>query len=101
MRTIKDANDAKDNRDGQAMIEKLVNEIAAEMLIPLSAIQLIDGCRLGIKGSCLLKIIVNDTVASTLLHQAKMSDSDVGTYCERTRHEIRNAMCRLQILLEK
>ena len=83
------------------MIEKLVNEIAAEMAVPLSAIQLVDGCRLGFKGSYLLKMTRNDTVASTILHQEKIAGLNTEPRCERTRHEIRNAMSRLQILLEK
>ncbi len=83
------------------MIDKLVNEIAAEMSVPLSAIQLIDGRKLGFNGSYLLKMTINGTVASTTLHREKMPDSNVNACCERTRHEIRNALCRLQILLEK
>ncbi len=86
------------------MIEKLVNEIAAEMSVPLSAIQLVDGRKLGFNGSYLLKMTINGTVASTTLHREKMPDSNVDTVdtcCERTRHEIRNALCRLQVLLEK
>lgn len=83
------------------MIEQLINEIAAEMSVPLSAIQLIDGRRLGFKGSYLLKMTVNDTVASTILHKEKLTDSSQELASERTRYEVRNAMCRLQTLLEK
>ena len=83
------------------MIEKLVNEIAAEMSVPLSAIQLINGHRLGIKGLYFLKMTANDRVASTILHQKILTDAPGGADVERSGHEIRNAMCRLQILLEK
>lgn len=83
------------------MIDKLVNEIAVEMSVPLSTITLIDGRRLGFKGAYLLKMTVDDTVASTILHQDKMFEAGKEASCERTRHEIRNALCRLQTLLEK
>lgn len=83
------------------MIEKLVNEIAVEMSVPLSAIQVIDGRRLGFKGSYLLKMDVNDTVASTILHKDKLMVSSLGPVCEKTRLEIQTALCRLKTLLAK
>ena len=83
------------------MIEKLVYEIAADMSVPLSSIQLIDGCRLGIKGSYLLKMTVNDKVASTMIHQGHITNWTGSPDCERIGFEIRNAMCRLQSMLEK
>jgi len=83
------------------MIEELVHEIAGEMSVPLTTIQLVDGHRLGLRGSYLLKMTVNDTIASTLIHQEKLADTVGGLDSERTRYEIRNAMSRLQILLER
>ena len=83
------------------MIKKLVSEIAAEMSVPLSAIQLIDGRRLGINGSYFLKMTVNSAIASTILHQHHLMEMSGGAASERAGHEIRNALCRLQTLLEK
>jgi len=83
------------------MIKNLVSEIAVELSVPLTAIQLIDGRKLGFKGSYLLKMTVNDAVASTILHREKLTEASGGPASERTRHEIRNAISRLQTLLEK
>ncbi|HEY4744679.1 MAG TPA: hypothetical protein VIH45_08490 [Desulfuromonadaceae bacterium] len=83
------------------MIDELVHEIAAEMSVPLSTIQLIDGRRLGFKDSYLLKMTLNNTVASTILHQEKPSEANREEGYDRIRHEIRNALSKLQTLLEK
>jgi hypothetical protein len=88
-------------QEGTTMIKKLVHEIADEMSVPLTTINLVDGHRLGIKGSYLLKMTINDTIASTLIHQEKLADPLGELDSDRTRYEIRNAMCRLQILLER
>ena len=71
------------------------------MSVPLTAIQLVDGHRLGIKGAFLLKMTFNDSVASTLIHQERMRGPLGELDGERIRYEIRNALYRLQMLLEK
>jgi len=86
-------------RQSNDMIERIVEEIADEMAVPRTVIQLVDGFGVGVRGVYLLKMTVNETTVATLIHEVQSADGTESVEEKLLRNRIRHEMCRILIFL--
>ena len=75
-------------------LTKLINEVAGEMGIALTKVQIVDGRRLGCRDAHLIKIAAEGNLSTALIHECEF-DVHAGQACsERTRNKIRSAILK-------
>ena len=75
-------------------LSKLINEVAGEMGMTLTKVQIVDGRRLGCRDAHLIKISADGNLTSTIIHECEF-DAHAGQSCsERTKNKIRTAILK-------
>ena len=75
-------------------LSKLINEVASEMGMPLTKVQIVDGRRLGCRDAHLVKIASNGNIISTIIHENDLSEDNSPARFEKTKNKIRCAISK-------
>ena len=70
----------------------LVSEVASEMGLMLTKVQLVDGRRLGCRDAHLIKIKANGNLVSTIIHEGEFRMEAGSAHMERAKGKIRGVL---------
>jgi len=82
------------------LIQKYVQDIAAQMKIQVSQVSIIEGRNVGCLDVHLLNVTSGDRLVSVLVYQSELDKLQIGANCERLESRIRSALSGLQALSE-
>ena len=75
-------------------LSKLINEVAGEMGIALTKVQIVDGRRLGCRDAHLIKIAADGNISSAIIHECEFNVHAGQSCSERTKNKIRSAILK-------
>ncbi len=75
-------------------LSKLINEVAGEMGMTLTKVQIVDGRHLGCRDAHLIKIAADGNLTSTVIHEYEFSVHAGQACSERTKNKIRSAILK-------
>lgn len=78
------------------MVQKLVSDLAQQMDIKLSGVNIVEGRRLGCTDSHLLNLSANGKKVSTLVQITELNELKNGSSRDRLEAKIRSALIRLK-----
>jgi hypothetical protein len=84
----------KQHQNFSKWLSKLINEVAGEMGMSLTKVQIVDGRRLGCRDAHLVKIASDGNLISTIIHESEFSADDSHSCIERTKNKIRCAISK-------
>jgi len=82
------------------MIQEYATKLAEQSGIQLSGVSVIEGRKVGCSDAHLLHLIAGGNLISALVQQSELEELQSTSYCERLEIKIKDALSRLQILLE-
>jgi hypothetical protein len=82
------------------MIQEYATKLAEQSGIQLSGVSVIEGRKVGCSDAHLLHLIAGGNLISALVQQSELEELQSGSYCERLEVKIKNALSRLQMLME-
>jgi hypothetical protein len=84
----------------EQMIQEHAADLAAQLGIRLSRVSIIEGRKVGCLDVHLLHLCADEHLVSTLVFQSELDELQSGACCDRLETKIREALSRLQMLLE-
>jgi hypothetical protein len=82
------------------MIQEYASKLAGQLGIPLSFISVIEGRKVGCDNTHLLHLVSDGHLISALVQQSELEELQNSSYCERLEMKIKEALSRLQTLME-
>jgi hypothetical protein len=82
------------------MIAEYIADLASQSGIKLSRVRFVEGRTVGCLDVHLLHLVVGEKLVSALVYQSELDALHSGTRCKHLDAKIRNALSRLQVMIE-